>query len=78
MDTCDLDSYYPGYDDYCDDLDEQAKVPYIDYERLENKVDKYDNMIEEVESALEEDASTKERIKMIKSIIEDFRSEIND
>lgn len=72
MDTKDLDSYYPGYDAYCEELEEQAKVPYRDYENLEEKIVKYDDLLSDIKSTLEEKTTMIERFKILKALIEDF------
>lgn len=38
IDTTDLDSYYPGYDDYCEPKEEQPENPRIDDIIDENKI----------------------------------------
>ena len=47
MDTRDLSSYYPGYDDYSD-----CRVPYDDYAELEEIIEKYDRAVDELEDIL--------------------------
>lgn len=72
MDTTDLTSYYPGYDEYCDRLEEEAKVPYSDYEKLEEKNNKYENFVEEIKSAMEAKTTLLEKFKLLQAIVEDF------
>ena len=55
MDTRDLSSYYPGYDDYCEDLENRAKVPYSDYEKLETKITGYNGLLDDIKSIFSED-----------------------
>lgn len=74
MDTVDLDSYYPGYDDYCDN----AKVPFEDYRKLEDKIEAYDRAREELQEVLEDTEQYKplEMIKLSRAIIEDLKKEL--
>lgn len=76
METRDLDSYISGYDEYCEDLEEQAKVPYSDYEKLEEKINIYGNLIEKITSTFEEEITSKEKIKIIKALIEDYEEDL--
>lgn len=73
MDTKDLDSYYPGYEAYCEELEEQVKVPYSDYEKLEEKIGKYEDLLNDIEYTLEEKTTMIERFKILKALIEDFK-----
>ena len=85
MDTQDLDSYYSGYDDYCD----TSKPVYSNdqwYEReeefkneLQDKENKIDNLLDKlswIKDKLEEIKNkgyipTKEDIEYIKKIVEE-------
>ena len=51
MDTRDLTSYYPGYED----RDNDAKVPFEDYRNLEDKIEVYEKTIDEMEDILASD-----------------------
>lgn len=75
MDTIDLTSYYSGYGDYCEN---NAKVPFEDYRELEDKIEIYENSTNELEDILEdtEQYGPLEKIKLIKSIIEDLKNEL--
>lgn len=72
MNTVDLPSYIPGYDEYCDRLEEEAKVPYRDYEKLEEENFKYKNFVEEIKSAMETKTTLLEKYKLLQAIVEDF------
>ena len=71
--TQNLNSYYPGYDAYCEELENQAKVPYDDYEKLEEKIGKYEDLLNDIEYTLEEKTTMIERFKILKALIEDFK-----
>lgn len=74
MDTVDLDSYYPGYDEYCD----SAKVPFEDYRNLEDKIEIYEKALKELEEVLTNDEQYKplEMIKLSKAILGDMKREL--
>ncbi len=72
MDTVDLTSYYPGYDDYC----EGAKVPFEDYRILEDKIEIYDKGIEKIRSILQEKDTDKQKTKYISTIIAEMEEEL--
>lgn len=73
METRDLPSYIPGYDQYCEELEAQAKVPYSDYEKLEQQLANYKDLLSDIKSTLEEKTTMIERFKILKALIEDFK-----
>ena len=74
MDTRDLTSYYPGYED----RDNDAKVPFEDYRRLEDKLEVYETTINHAEEVLldTEQYTTEEKFKELKRIIEEMEKEL--
>lgn len=76
IDTVDLTSYQPGYDQYCKKLERESRVPYSDYERLEEKVGSYNDLISDIKSTLDEKTTLIERFKIIKALIDDFEEQI--
>ena len=74
MDTVDLDSYYSGYDDYCD----SATVPFEDYRNLEDKIEIYEKAMNELEEVLtdSEQYGPIEMIKLSRAILEDMKREL--
>ncbi len=74
MDTRDLTSYYPGYED----RDNDAKVPFEDYRKLEDKLEVYKQAIDYVEEILpdNEQYTTEEKLKEIKRILEEMKEEL--
>ena len=75
MDTRDLDSYYPGYDGYCERIERENRVPYSDYAKLEDKVEAYKNLMEEIDSVLSEKTTFEKKIQLIQAVIQDFKEE---
>ena len=73
METKDLTSYIPGYDQYCNQTEEQAKVPYKDYEDLEQQLANYKDLLSDIKYTLEEKTTMIERFKVLKALIEDFK-----
>lgn len=71
--TTDLNSYISGYDQYCEEIENENRVPYNDYEKLEDKIQDYECLIDDIESVLEEKTTAIERIKLVKALIEDFK-----
>lgn len=73
MDTRDLSSYYPGYDDYSD-----GRVSYDDYAELEEVIEKYDRAVDEIEEILfdEEQYTINDKLETFKEIIKDLRREL--
>lgn len=74
MDTRDLTSYYPGYED----RDNDAKVPFEDYRILEDKLEIYKYAIDYVEEVLldNEQYTTEEKFKELKRIIEEMKEQL--
>ena len=74
MDTRDLTSYYPGYED----RDNDAKVPFEDYRILEDKLEIYKQAIDYVEEVLldDEQYTTEEKFKELKRIIEEMKEQL--
>lgn len=74
MDTRDLTSYYPGYED----RDNDAKVPFEDYRKLEDKLEIYKQAIDYVEEILldNEQYTTEEKLKEIKRILEEMKEQL--
>lgn len=74
MDTRDLTSYYPGYED----RDNDAKVPFEDYRKLEDKIEVYEKAISYAEGVLldNEQYTTEEKFKELKRIIEEMEKEL--
>jgi len=75
MDTRDLSSYYSGYDDYCEDLENRAKVPYSDYEKLETKITGYNGLLDDIKSIFSEETTASNQTEMLKELINDFEEE---
>ena len=74
MDTRDLTSYYPGYED----RDNEAKVPFDDYRKLEDKLEIYKQAIDYAEEVLldDEQYTAEEKFKELKRIIEEMKEEL--
>ena len=73
MDTRDLTSYYPGYED----RDNDAKVPFEDYRRLEDKIEVYEKTIDEIEDILASDEYVSlEKVREIKNILNEMKEEL--
>ena len=74
MDTRDLTSYYSGYED----RDNDAKVPFEDYRRLEDKLEVYEKAISYAEGVLldNEQYTTEEKFKELKRIIEEMKEQL--
>ena len=73
MDTRDLTSYYPGYEDRYDD----AKVPFEDYRRLEDKLEVYEKAIDEIEDILASNEYVSlEKVREIKNILNEMKEEL--
>lgn len=76
IDTVDLTSYQPGYDDYCEEIEKENRVPYHDYERLENKISIYENFIEDLENVFEESNENAEKLKYVQALLEDLKGDL--
>lgn len=75
MDTRDLTSYYPGYEDRNND----AKVPFDDYRKLEDKLEIYKQAIDFAEEVLvdnDEQYTTEEKFKELKRIIDEMKEQL--
>lgn len=74
MDTRDLTSYYPGYED----RDNDAKVPFEDYRKLEDKLEVYEKAISYAEGVLldDEQYTTEEKFEELKRILEEMKEEL--
>lgn len=74
MDTRDLTSYYPGYED----RDNDAKVPFEDYRKLEDKLEIYKQAIDYAEEVLvdNEQYTTEEKFEELKRIIEEMKEQL--
>ena len=73
MKTKDLTSYIPGYDQHCEELEKQSKVPYRDYEKLEQQLANYKDLVSDIKYTVEEKTTIIEKFKIIKALIEDFK-----
>lgn len=73
MDTRDLTSYYPGYED----RDNDAKVPFGDYRELEDKIEIYEKGISRIEDILDSDEYAHlEKVKETKRILKEMKEEL--
>lgn len=70
METRDLPSYIPGYDQYCE---RNKNVPNDDYEKLEEQLENYKNLVSDIKYTLTEKTTMIERFKIINALIEDFK-----
>ncbi len=72
MSTKDLDSYYPGYEDY---EERKVKVPFEDYLKLEKQIENYEKAVEELEGLLYDSEQYKslEMIELSKTILKDLK-----
>lgn len=75
MNTVDLPSYIPGYEEY---QERTSRVPYEDYAKLEEKIEIYEKAMEELEEVLSdsEQYGPLEMIKLSKAILEDMKREL--
>ena len=73
IDTKDLPSYIPGYEEYCE---ANSKVPYEDYSKLEDKIDIYETAIDEIETIIADPQDYLYDFQCIKEVIEDMRKEL--
>lgn len=73
MDTQDLTSYYPGYDDYEEIGDDDARR-----EELEEKIRRCESAIDELEDVIEDDEQygPLDKIKFFKAILYDLKEEL--
>lgn len=69
MKTKDLDSYYPGYDDYCE---RNSTVPFDEFIKVEEQKEMFKAKLQEISELIEDDQySSEEKIKYIKAIIDE-------
>ena len=69
METKDLDSYYPGYDDYCE---RNSTVPFDEFMKTEEQKEMFKAKLQEISELIEDDQySSEEKIKYIKAIIDE-------
>lgn len=75
MSTQDLDSYYPGYEDY---EERKSRVPYDDYAKLEEQIKIYKKSVDELTEILynAKEYKTLEMVNLSKAILEDLKREI--
>ncbi len=75
METIDLTSYYPGYEDF---EERKSKVPFEDYLELEEKLEVYEKSSEELEEVIfdTEQYSESEKIELCKAILKDMKKEL--
>ena len=67
METKDLDSYHPGYDDYCE---RHSTVPFDEFMKTEEQKEMFKAKLQEISELIEDDQySSEEKIKYIKAII---------
>lgn len=73
MDTRDLTSYYPGYED----RDNDATVPFEDYRKLEDKIEVYEKTIDEIEDILASDEYVSlEKVREIYEILKEMKEQL--
>ena len=69
METKDLESYYPGYDEYCE---RNSTVPFDEFLKTEEQKEKFKVKLQEISELInDEQYSAEEKIKYIKAIIEE-------
>ena len=69
METKDLDSYYPGYDEYCE---RNSTVPFDEFMKTEEQKEIFKSKLQEISELIEDDQySSEEKIKYIKAIIDE-------
>lgn len=69
METQDLDSYYPGYDDYCE---RNSTVPFEEFIKVEEQKDKFKTKLQEIYELVDDDQySAEEKIKYIEAIVDE-------
>ena len=74
MDTKDLISYYPGYENY---EERKSKVPFEDYRVLEDKIEIYDKVVEEIKDTIEDDTTGPlEKLSVIKTLLVECLEEL--
>lgn len=80
INTVDLTSYQTGYDQYCEEIERENRVPYSDYEKLEEKISVYENLVEELEFLIAEDKeqSFEQKFKCVQALVEDLKGDLED
>lgn len=75
MSTQDLTSYYPGYEDF---EERKSRLPYENYAKLEDQIEKYEKAVNELEEILynSKEYKTLEMVKLSKAILEDLKREL--
>lgn len=75
MSTKDLDSYYPGYEDF---EERKSRVPFEDYKKLEDQIEKYEKAVNALEEILynTKEYEALEMIKLSKAILKDLKREL--
>ena len=73
MDTKDLDSYHPGYDNYCE---QNSKVPAEDYTKLQEKIEIYAKAIDGMKDAIAEKCDTAKKVQFIEAFIEEMETQL--
>lgn len=69
METKDLESYYPGYDEYCE---RNSTVPFDEFIKIEEQKEMFKAKLQEISELIEDDQySSEEKIKYIKAIIDE-------
>lgn len=69
METKDLESYYPGYDEYCE---RNSTVPFDEFLKTEEQKEKFKVKLQEISELIDDEQySTEEKIKYIKAIVDE-------
>lgn len=74
MDTKDLDSYHPGYDNYCE---QNSKVSAEEYTKQQEKIEIYEKTIDGMKEALAENCSYEKKVQFIRAFIEEMETELS-
>ncbi|MCI8346589.1 MAG: hypothetical protein HFJ12_01395 [Bacilli bacterium] len=78
INTVDLTSHQSGYDQYCEEIERENRVPYSDYEIIENRTFIYENFIEDLENVFEESSDDSEKLKYVQALLEDLKEDLED
>lgn len=74
METQDLDSYYPGYDEYCE---RNSTVPFDEFMKTEEQKEIFKAKLQEISELIEDDQySVEEKIKYTKAIIDEMELDL--
>lgn len=74
METKDLDSYYPGYDEYCE---RSSTVPFDEFMKTEEQKEIFKAKLQEISELIEDDQySVEEKIKYTKAIIDEVELDL--